>query len=264
MKEKQGKFGLTVSALFLSLVSLVSVHAAETPPVGVSTTETSFFSKERWGVTYFNYMNGPTFEQSAGGSINHYLSLKHKFSSDWYLAGIFQPDSNFENGKSSFTMGDSYFQLGYPTIAKFEGGKVFGQVRYFLPTSETSRKAELAGVLSTRIYAELEKGPWQFTYILIPKLYLNTKTADGQRLFSHGHWIQSSYKLSSAFVLDFALYPAWTHARNKDVAFNDLLAYPGFTVNFTKDLSLSPYLEVSLLKAEGKSTSVGGSLSYSL
>lgn len=263
MKGRQGR-SVLLDMFVVSMIGMTSVKAADTLPAGVTSMRTDFFSKERWGLSYFNYMNGPTLQQSEGGSINHYLTLKHKLNSDWYLSGIFQPDTNFQNGKSSFTMGDSYLQLGYPTIAKYEGGKVFGQVRYFLPMSESSRNAKVAGILSTRIYAELETGPWQFTYIFIPKLYLNTKSVDGQRVFSHGHWIQSSYKLSNTFVLDFALYPMWTYSRNVAADFDNLLAYPGFTMKFTNDLSLSPYLEVPLLKAEGKSTSVGASLSYTL
>jgi hypothetical protein len=129
---------------------------------------------------------------------------------------------------------------------------------------KASREANRAGTIQTRLKATAEVGKLSFEYIFIPKIHLNTQAVDGQKTFSHGHWFGTSYKMFSKVKFDFALYPEWVFKQNAPTAFNDLLAYPGFTVDFTEKLSLSPYVEIPLLNAEAKGISVGGVLSYTL
>lgn len=223
----------------------------------------TFFTKEKWGVSYLNYMNGPTFSESTGSSINHYLTLKHKFNSDWALSAVLRPDTNIETGNVSTTMADPYMKLDYPTIYKGSNGlKITGDVRYFAPLSESSKKSKTQGTVSTYINTSLSVRNFDYLYVFIPKLYLNTQDNDGQKVASHGHYISANYKITQKVSLDFALYPVWTLSRNTPVSFNNLPAYPGFSVNFTNALSLSPYMEIPLLKAEYKTMSVGGLLSY--
>lgn len=264
----------TVCGAILGLMGVGELSYSADSPVNVGTTintsasqgsSTNIFSKERWGISYSNYMNGPTFSESTGGSINHYLGLKHKFTPDWATSFVLRPDTNFENGKTLMTMDDSYLRLEYPTIYQNEFGvKIKGDVRYYAPFSEESQKAGLSGVISTRLNASYDVGRVSLLYILIPKVFINTKTEDGQRLASHGHWVSASYTMSPFWNFDFALYPAWTISRNQPVAFNNLPVYPGFTMNFSKDLSLSPYVEIPLIESKSSNTSVGGVLSYTL
>lgn len=237
---------------------------AQSSTTSVSKTESKFLSKERWGLSYSNYMNGPALEKPSGEtSINHFISVKHKFNGDWAVSGVVRPDSNFGGMKESWTMGDSYLKINYPTIYQSEGSfSIKGDVRYIAPTSESSKKAKLNGVISPYVQAGGKAGRFDLSYILIPKFYLNTVEAPGQKQYGHGHWLSASYKLSEKVNVDMAVYPAWTYLRDEPVAFNDLPAYPGFTVSFNEDFSISPYVEVPLLKAEAKNSSVGGTLNY--
>jgi len=252
------------------ILSLLAGGTAAFAQADISSTATSitelpkadFFSKEKWGSNYSNYMNGPNFAEGNGGSINHYLTLKRKFGNSWALSGVFRPDSNFDTEDKSMTMGDSYLRLDYPTIYEKDGFSVKGNLRYLLPMSEVSKESKINGIVSPYLQAKQVAGKFDFTYILIPKIYLNTVSEDGQKLASHGHWLAAAYKRSDFLTLDFALYPAWTYKRGTDVEFNDLLAYPGVTFNFSEKFSFSPYVEVPLLKAESELASVGGALSY--
>lgn len=256
--------------LFLTVNLLISpiLSWAQPSPSDASTNQSrsaTFFSKERWGVNYLNYINGPTFSEAKGASINHYLTLKLKFSPDWALSAVVQPDSNFWNGSSFLTMGDAFLRMDYPTIYKGENGlKISGDLRYYIPFSEGSRNAKIAGVISATMKATLDVGRVSFLYLLIPKFYLNTQYEVGQKVASHGHYASVAYNLSPKLSVDFALYPAWTLKRDQPVEFNDMPAYPGFTANFSESFSLSPYLEIPLFNARSKTVSAGALLSYTL
>ncbi len=114
---------LIVLVFFVGIKVQVSA-AAETAISGVSESSSNkeIFTKERWGADYFNYMNGPTFSESNGGSINHYLTLKHKFNSDWALSFTFREDENFGNNEPSFALADSFLRLDYPMRCFFDNG----------------------------------------------------------------------------------------------------------------------------------------------
>lgn len=261
---------LNLFSIFFVMMSALTVNvslAEEVQSAGnVSTSvENKIFTKERWGASYLNYMNGPTFSDSNGGSVNHFLTLKHKFNKKWALSLTARPDSNFGNGESSFVMSDPYVKLSYPTIYESERGvKVNGDLSYYAPVSAASKEAKLAGVVSPRLITSYEVGKFNFLYLLIPKVYLNSEKRDGQKTYSHAHYLSTGYKLSSLITLDFALYPAWTAKRGEKTSFNDLPAYPGMTFSFNKNFSFSPYVEVSALKPDSKTSSAGGVLNYTL
>jgi hypothetical protein len=201
--------------------------------------------KEKWGVSYSNYMNGTALEAGDGGtSINHYFGVKRKFGNGWALSAVARPDSNFANGKESVTMGDSYLKMDYPISDDPNGLQISGDVRFYLPQSDDSKNAKLAGSLVTRINVSRQLGDLGLSYILIPKVYLNTQTVDGQSLFSHGHYISSSYKLSDNLGLDFAIFPNWILKRNKRESFNNLPIYPGCTLKISEKATISPYFEI--------------------
>lgn len=227
-------------------------------------TSSGFFSKERWGIDYFNYMNGPTFSESTGSSINHYLTLKHKINPNWAFSFVFREDQNFGNSEPSFALADSYIRLDYPTIFKNDAGlKVKGSLRYIAPMSERSRKSTSAGYIAPYINTSYSLGRFDFSYVMIPKIFLHTQIKDRQKTFGHGHYISTAYKLSPITKLDFAVYPVWTLNRNDATAFNDLPIYPGMTFEFSNSLSISPYVEIPLMKSFSENASIGASLSYS-
>ena len=258
---------LSIFSVVLVIFGGLYSWAQEVPSAkSISTSiKNGFFSKEKWGAGYLNYMNGPTLSDSKGGSINHFLTLKRKFNPDWALSLTLRPDSNLYNGESSFAMSDPYLKLNYPTIFKGANGvKVVGDLSYYAPVSEATKTAGLAGMVSPRLITSYESGKLNFSYFLIPKIYLISETQEGQKIFSHTHYISTGYKLSSLITLDFALSPAWTTKRGQPIAFNDLPMYPGMTFSFNKNFSFSPYIEVSALKPDSKTTSVGGVLNYTL
>lgn len=249
--------GVLGSMLFTS-TSLAQDNSANTVE-----SSADFFSKEKWGLSYFNYMNGPTFSESKGGSINHYLTLKHKFSPDWALSFVLRPDSNISNGDTFFVMDDPYLKLEYPAFFKGANGeKIRGDLRYYAPIGKTSSESKVAGIIQTRITATASAGRFDFEYILIPKFYLNTVIPDGQSIFSQGHWAAAAYKLSPFWSVNLGFYPVWSYKRNKAPEFNDLPAYPGFTFNFSKDFFIAPYVEIPLMNLQANAMSVGGNLSY--
>lgn len=256
------KNSIVLILIFLFGETVTFAQPANTSSSVTQLPQSTFFSKEKWGASYSNYMNGPTFAEGKGGSINHYLTLKRKFGSSWALSGVFRPDSNLGNEAKSTTMGDSYLRLDYPTMYEKDGVSIKGNLRYLAPMSEESKKSKINGVISPYIQAKRTAGKFDSTYMLIPKIYLNTITEDQQKLASHGHWLAAGYKTSRFVTVDFALYPVWTYKRGADVEFNDLPAYPGVTLNFSEDFSVSPYVEVPLLNAKSETMSVGGSLSY--
>lgn len=221
--------------------------------------------KEKWGASYLNYMNGPALESSPNGaSINHYFSIKRKFGNGWAVSATARPDSNFSNGKEGTTMADSYLKVDYPISDNSEGFKISGDIRYYIPQSEESKSAKLSGSIVTRLNINRQFGSLEFSYILIPKVYLNTETVDGQNIFSHGHYISSVYKLNDNLGLDFAVFPSWNLKRNQKESFNNLPIYPGFTLKMSEKAAISPYFEIPLMEARAKDSSVGASLSYTL
>lgn len=254
--------------LGLCLLAIVFESSGFAQSSSVSTSQTTqtpstFFSKERWGASYSNYMNGATFSESTGASINHYFSLKHKLKSGWALSGVFRPDSNYGNEKAASTLGDSYARVDTPTLYDSGNGTtVKSQLRYYAPLSESSQKAKLNGTIVPYFELGSKIDRVDLSYILIPKVYLYSDQEEGQKLAAHGHWLAAAYKVSSLLNVDFALYPIWTYNRGGTVAFNNLPAYPGVTFNFSEEFSVSPYVEIPLTKLETKTMSAGGTLSY--
>ncbi len=262
-----------MSPLYIFLLSFLIIASAsaqteQTSVIG-SPTSTSFFSKEKWGASYLNYMNGPAFAEDEGKySINHYLSLKHKFSPDWNLAMVFRPDQKvgaIDQNEKTFTQGDSYLSLGLPSYYKGnDGGKIYSQLRYYAPLSESSKKKKSNGKIVPRTYATTSIKKFELTYILIPTIYLNQVKESGQAQYSHDHWFQVSYKMSDALSFDMAASPGWSYSRDEKREFNNITVYPGFTYNFSENVSVSPYLEIISMKSESKTTTFGASLSYTL
>lgn len=255
--------------LLIDIFLLGNVLGQTTQTSVTKGSDNGFFSKKRWGASYFNYMNGPTFSENEGEySIDHYLSLKHKFNSDWNLTGVFTPNQKIgkkDSDEKTFTQGDSYLKLGLPGIYNGRNGtKIFSQLRYYAPLSESSKRRDINGKLSPRIYVTTSFGNLQFIYALISKIYLNKKSKNGQALFSHGHWFQGNYKVSEKFTLDFAIYPSWSYSRNEDSRFNDIPIYPGFTYTMNKRFSLSTFIEWISLNRESRSTTLTSSLSYAI
>lgn len=246
----------------------VPVVAQPTPATNTSTTsEATTVAPSKWAASYFNYMNGPALAESPNGmSINHYLGLKYKFESKWATSFTLRPDTNHENGEEkNLILADPYVRVEYPTIYENQNGlKLVGNVNYFIPTSDASKNANSNGSITTRFILTKDIAKISLTYLLIPRWYSWSQPKDGQSLFSQTHYMAASYNASDFWSLDFSIAPAWTQKRNARTAFNDLPAYPGATINFTKKFSFSPYVEVPLLKAEQKNSSVGASVSYKL
>lgn len=257
---------LVQSAAFAQ--SSTAVAPTSTAPTNTNTaTVAPAPAHSSFSVNYFNYINGPALEEPANGmSINHYLSLKYKTQSKWAGSFTLRPDTNHENGEEKQTvMADPYIRIEYPTLYESAGGtKLTGNVNYFIPSSEASKEAKSNGSITTRFMVAKDIASWSLSYLLIPKFYMWQEKEDGQSTFQQTHYLSASYNLSDKISLDMGVAPTWTNKRNKKTAFNDMPAYPGATINFTKDLSVSPYLEVPLLKAEQKNSSVGASIAYKL
>jgi hypothetical protein len=219
-----------------------------------------------WAASYFNYINGPALsEPSNGMSINHYIGLKYKFESKWAASLTLRPDSNFENGEEEYVSSDPYVRIEYPTLFEAKNGlKITGNLNYFAPASEASKENKLQGSVAPRFLVAQDIGNWSLSYLLIPRAYFYSEKSDGQITFSHGHYLAAAYNISDFVIIEGGIYPAWTEKRNERTIFNDLLAYPGMTFNFTKKFSLSPYVEIPLMKAEQKNAFVGASVSYRL
>ncbi len=263
-------FGLSfvfIFALFGVAQAQDNSGSGTTNESSISTNKTNVIEgggKEVWSASYMNYMNGPTFSEPSGSSINHFFTLKRKFTADWAASVTVRPDSNLGNGEPSWVMSDPFLKLNYPTIYKNENGfKLTGDLIYYLPLSDKSKASSSNGTIAPRLTAAYEIGNLSLMYLLIPKIYLSNEAKDGQKIYSHGHYLSTSYKLNSIISLDFAIYPSWVYFKNKDSSF-EFPAYPGATFNISKELSVSPYFEISMLKPENKTTSVGGVLNYKM
>lgn len=218
-------------------------------------------------IGYLNYLNGPALAESANGvSINHYFTAKYKFPSKWATSFTLRPDTNHENGEERSTiMADPYVRIEYPALYETQDGlKITGNINYFIPSSDASRENKSDGSITTRFVVAKDIAAWSLSYLLIPRFYVWKEKIDGQTTFSQVHYFSASYNLSDLVSFDIGIAPEWKQKRNAKTAFNDLPAYPGATFNFTKTLSLSPYFEVPLLKAEQKNSSIGASVSYKL
>lgn len=218
-------------------------------------------------INYFNYLNGPALAEPANGmSINHYLTTKYKFQNKWAASFTLRPDTNHQNGEEKSTvMADPYLRIDYPTLYETQDGlKITGNFNYFIPSSDISKERKSDGSIATRFIVAKDIAAWSLSYLLIPRFYMWQEKVDGQTTFSQVHYFSASYNLSDFVSLDMGIAPEWRQKRNAKTAFNDLPAYPGATFNFTKTFSFSPYVEVPLLKAEQKNSSVGASVSYKL
>jgi len=246
----------------------VAVAPASEAPANTNTASVGAAPAARpYSISYFNYINGPALKEAANGmSINHYLTAKYKFQSKWATSFTLRPDTNHENGEEKSTvMADPYLRIEYPTLYETQDGlKVTGNFNYFVPSSDASKEKKSNGSMTARFVVAKDIAKWSLSYLLIPRLYMWKEKEDGQTLTSQVHYFSASYNLSDMVSLDLGVAPEWRQKRNAKTAFNDLPAYPGATVNFTKELSVSPYFEVPLLKAEQKNSSVGASVSYKL
>lgn len=266
-------FGVTsVAQTSTSDAQSTSTNATSTQ-VSVSPTNTNTATvgaapaPRSLSISYFNYLNGPALEEPANGmSINHYLTTKYKFQNKWATSFTLRPDTNHQNGEEKSTvMADPYLRIDYPTLYESQDGlKVTGNFNYFIPSSDASKEKKSNGSMTARFMVAKDIGSWSLSYLLIPRLYMWKEAVDGQTLTSQVHYFSASYNLSDRFSFDLGVAPEWRQKRNAETAFNDLPAYPGATINFTKDLSFSPYVEVPLMKAEKKNSSVGASVAYKL
>lgn len=252
------------SILFLTHVAALGQESVSTTGSITSISPSSLFARDRWGVSYMSYINGPAFEESSGGSINHYLTLKHKFTLDWGLSFTARPDSNFNNTEPAYSMSDPYFKLSYPAFYKNENGfKITGDVLYYIPASEKSKMENSNGAFAPRLITSFDEGNLSFLYLLIPKFYFNKSVTDGQKTLALSHYFSSSYKINQLLSIDLAVNPSWTYKKNQGTDYG-VSAYPGLTLNLNKELSFSPYIELSAIKPERKTSSFGGVLNYTL
>ena len=256
---------LNLIALIIAMMSGVSSFAQDStlttaPKLGEAAKPSN------WAASYFNYINGPALAEPTNGmSINHYIGLKYKFESKWAASLTLRPDSNFENGEEQYVAADPYVRIEYPTLFEAKSGlKITGNLNYFAPVSDASKENKLEGSVAPRFLIAQDIGNWSLSYLLIPRAYFYSEKSDGQTTFSHGHYLAAAYNLSDFATIEGGIYPAWSEKRNERTVFNDLLAYPGMTFNFTKKFSFSPYVEIPLMKAEQKNAFVGASVSYKL
>lgn len=258
----------TSTATAPTTTTTVAVAPASEAPANTSTaTVGNAPAPSALSVSYFNYLNGPALKEPSNGmSINHYLTAKYKFQNKWATSFTLRPDTNHQNGEEKQTvMADPYLRIDYPTLYETQDGlKVTGNFNYFIPSSDASKEKKSNGSVTARFMVAKDIASWSLSYLLIPRLYFWKEEADGQTLTSQVHYFSASYNLSDAVSLDMGIAPEWRQKRNAETAFNDLPAYPGATFNIGKKLSLSPYVEVPLLKAEQKNSSVGASVSYKL
>ena len=254
---------------FLSIIALMPLVAfgqesANTTGSIISKSPSGIFTRERWGASYMSYINGPTFDEPNGGSINHYLTLKHKFTQDWGASFTVRPDSNFNNTETTYSMSDPYFKLSYPAFYKNDKGfKITGDFLYYVPASEKSKLEKSEGALSPRIITAFEEGNLSLNYLLIPKFYFNKNVTDGQKTLALSHYFSSSYKINKLLSVDFAVNPSWIYKKNQAAEYG-VSAYPGMTLILNKELTISPYIELSLIKPERKTSSLGGVLNYTI
>ncbi|AZZ37297.1 hypothetical protein CIK05_11025 [Bdellovibrio sp. qaytius] len=247
--------------------TVAAAPVAEAPANTSTATVGATPAASALSINYSNYLNGPALAEPANGmSINHYFTTKYKFKNKWATSFTLRPDTNHQNGEEKTTvMADPYLRVDYPTLYETQDGlKVTGNFNYFVPSSEASKGKKSDGSITTRFIVAKDIAAWSLSYLLIPRLYMWKEKVDGQTIFSQVHYLSASYNLSDFASLDIGVAPEWRQKRNAKTAFNDLPAYPGATFNFTKKLSFSPYVEVPLLKAEQKNSSVGASVSYKL
>jgi hypothetical protein len=258
---------LTVLAQISNGTTVAVAPISETPANTSTANVTPSSTTSAFSISYFNYMNGPALKESANGmSINHYLTAKYKFQNKWATSFTLRPDTNHENGEEKSTvMADPYLRIEYPTLYEAQGGlKITGNLNYFVPSSDASKENKSNGSITTRFIASKDIAKWSLSYLLIPRFYMWKEKEDGQTLTGQVHYLSASYNVSDFFSVDFGIAPEWKQKRNAPTVFNDLPAYPGATFNFTKNFSVSPYLEVFLLKAEQENTTIGTSISYKL
>ncbi len=249
-----------VLAIVSTLSSLASAQDTSTVNVATSASifnTSSIFSLKKWHARYANYFNGSAFSEPKESSMNHYAQLKFDVKKDWALSGVFRADTTFEASGQKQSLADSYLFIGHPIYEAESGLKTFGEFRYFLPNSLESKQAKLAGIISPRVYTTQVYKRLEFINILIPKIFVSKASMSGQDTFVIGDYLAASYRPMKNFTLDFALNPEWTTTRGVGTTFNNLAAYPGFTVGFTKEISLSPYVELFLTKPEAKTASLG-------
>lgn len=243
----------------------LAATAASAQQISNTLTATPSEELKSWTSNYFDYLNGQTLEEPKGSSINHYLELSRKFHSGWKVGGVGRMDSVWDPVEGQKQVeADHYLKVVAPPIYQNSAGtKVTPQLRYNFGTSKESKEAKQNGIIEPRLYAVgSPTSSLELTYILIPKLHAYQTIQSGQKLGAQGHWLSAAYKLTNIMNLDFGVYPVWSYYRDQETKFNDLPVYPGFTLNFTDNFAVSAYMEVFAAKVERKTTSPGGTISY--
>lgn len=247
-------YDLILSTVIATVLSLSPAALAADQVVEADATQSKLSGN------YFNYMNGPTFQDSEGGSINHLITLAYEFQAGTSLAGVFRPDTHIGNDKELLTMGDSFlkFSQGLSSGAL----NVSGQLRYYAPISQASQDQKLIGTFQPRVYVGSSLGNLDLLYVLIPKIYAVSETIPNQLSFAHGHLLASNYHLSDSFSLDVSAYPAFSKKTGEQLVFNKIDTDIGFTAKLAKNLAISPYVEFKLTEPKLSTTYAAANLDY--
>ncbi len=240
--------------------------SASTAAVGAAAgASISHAKKNQSGVhaKYSNYMNGPAFKESSGTSINHIATVKYDFENKYALSANLRFDSTFGEETDLVSLSDPYMVLVTPAV-KLSSVNAKGQLWYTFGISDAAKAADIVGVIQPRISFSASIKKLSVSNDLISKFYVHGARQVGQKFAALGSYLNLSYELAKSWTMDLGLYPEFSFLRGKSTTFNNLAAYPGFTVSLGKHVSLSPYVELFAMKPQSETTSVGAFLSASI
>lgn len=255
--------GITIWSCFVSNIN-AQTTTANNPTTGLTKFTGPSGELRNWSLKYQNYTNGQTFQDPSGSSINHYFDLSRKVNK-WTVGGVARQDSEWVSGEGQKNIiGDHYVKIVTPKLDPMRETTINGNVRYYFPTSDESKIKDQDFAVEPRVYVISKvNDKTELSSILIPKVYGYKNSEAGQVMAKIGNYFQATYAIDPSITLDFGVYPNWTFVRESSVAdFNDLPMYPGATVNFTDNFSVSPYVEVFASRVKYKTSSLGAFVSY--
>jgi hypothetical protein len=245
-------------------IASVSFLAASVPlfgAEGIATESTKVESHQPWSASYLNEVGGPNLQFKSDSAMNQYLSLGYSLENSWKLSftGVFE--SQFKRTDSdSHNQGNHYFKLAAPSFVQNDILSLTPQMRFYVPTSQTSQNTKSAGIYNPRLSLKSTQGDLNLEYTLSASIYSYTqKLQVPQTAFTHGHIFTASYNMTDWVSMDMLLYPFWTYTRNSTEArYKGLELQPGVSFTVNDQISVSTGLNTYAKNMSTKTTSFVG------
>ncbi len=184
-------------------------------------------------------------------SSDNSLGISYKFNNGMSLGPVANWNWKMTGGQD-LTLVDPFLKLGLGSEYKNGPLSVGGDLRYYVPVTEKSRKAGLIGVVRTTQVASIAipNSPISFDLPVIPYVYFFSTFKPGNRMFRLIGAPQVNYSITdavtpyAAFIFDSAVRKAAAGEASKGLTLDGHMVDVGVSWDVIPGLNLCPYIEI--------------------